>query len=94
MVTIAILLCIVLFIISRFGIKLLGELQKALDEDSERESDYRNRTLRALERMSSAVPEEEGVVERSTLDSFLEGNRKILEKSQIRHAMKDELGID
>lgn len=94
MFTLVFLLCIVMFIISHFGLKLLAEWQKSLDEASERENDYRGRTLRALERMSSAVPEEESIEERSTLDSFLEGNRKILEKSQIRHAMKDELGID
>ena len=83
--------CVILGIV---GPKYVERLQRHLEAKKAEEQDYRDRTLRALERTASAVPLETEVEEPSTLDCLLEGNRKILEKQRVRKAMKDELGID
>jgi hypothetical protein len=94
MYTLFILLCLGALALGHYGPKQLVKWQKALDEKRAGEQDYKDRTLRALERLSSEVPDHEDVKERSALDSFLEGNKKILEKQKVRQAMSDELGID
>ena len=90
------LVCLLLLAIGLKGPGLVEKWAAILNEGKEQEQDYKDRTIRALERMASATPLEEEEVEedRSTLDCFLEGNKKILEKQKVKQAMRDELGIN
>jgi hypothetical protein len=92
--TIFFIIFIVFILLGHFGPKYLDKLQKHLEEKNECKREYEDRTLRALERLSDAVPLEEVSPEPSALDNFLKANKKILEKEQVRQAMKNELGID
>jgi hypothetical protein len=92
--------CLILFFIALIILSNKGEKyfkRKALEQEaSDRyEADYRDRTLKALERMSDPTPAEEvkDVKENTLLENFLEGNKELEEKRKIREAMKNELGI-
>jgi hypothetical protein len=90
-----VVICLSFIALGHYGPKYLKKLQDTLEEKEYEERSYKERTLRALERMASSVPDPDAEPHQpSKLESFLEGNRKILEKQKVRRAIKEELDID
>lgn len=85
---------VAMYFLLKWATKLVNTLAQEHNDQKNFDRDYKERTMRALERVSdSLAPETPVEPERSKLECLLEGNRKILEKKKVRQAMETELKI-
>lgn len=87
-----VLICVLLALLFNWLSKKLQKLSEVLAEEDSAKKVYNDRTLRALERLSE--PDEDPNEPRTTLDCFLEGNKRIITKNAIRKAIEEERGLD
>lgn len=93
----ALFFCLLFIVLAFLCAKLEKKVrvwQHKKEEKKRREEVYKRHLLSSLDAVKDAVTPEPEEEEASDVDKLLKANREILNKKDVRRAMKDELGIE